>query len=198
MHFFHGFEHLVVLAGYQHIAQPQDLAGVRGADEGFLESHTGYFRTHARLGGELKPMDSGVTEACGIGILLQEASGDAAHAALQEHFQGAQAALDGALHCSIGTLEAKFLPGKQSLGGTTYAPGQAVLQFILCTVCIQKQIGQGCGGLNGSVRHQIGNVHVSVVADGGDNRDRAGGDGYGQIRIVEARQIQVTAAAAED
>ena len=63
---------------------------------------------------------------------------------------------------------------------------------------LQEEVGQGSGRLHGRVGHHIGDVYVLVVADGGNHRHGARGDGYGQAEVVEALEVQFAAAAAED
>ena len=46
--------------------------------------------------------------------------------------------------------------------------------------------------------HHVCNVHVFVVADGGNNGHGTSGDGHGKVIVVEAGQIQFTAAAPQD
>ena len=73
-----------------------------------------------------------------------------------------------------------------------------VQQRILCPEGIQEQVGQGGGRLHRRIRHHIRNMDITVVADGGNHGNGAGGNGDGQFVIVETGQVQFGSAAAED
>ena len=94
-HLVHGLEHFVVFAGYQHVAQGQDAARVRGLDEGLLERYFGNLRAHAGLGGELDAVNGVVLQTGHICVFVQQPPGNAAHTALKQYIQLANAALYG-------------------------------------------------------------------------------------------------------